>query len=84
MCVCLICAVGVVGVLIYRSPAGCYDCCVRCLGAVPYASLAATLLCYAGMALFCVSAHQALAYTEELVEMHFARNIQDYVVLASL
>ncbi|XP_031427261.1 proteolipid protein 1b isoform X1 [Clupea harengus] len=62
---------------------GCYDCCVRCLGAVPYASLAATLLCYAGMALFCVSAHQALAYTEELVEMHFARNIQDYVVLAS-
>ncbi|XP_030637900.1 proteolipid protein 1b [Chanos chanos] len=62
---------------------GCYDCCVRCMAAIPYASLVATLLCYAGTALFCACGHQALAYTETLVDMFFARNIQDYVVLAA-
>ncbi|XP_026853021.1 proteolipid protein 1b isoform X1 [Electrophorus electricus] len=61
---------------------GCYDCCVRCLGAVPYVSLAATLLCYAGLALFCAGGHQALAHTSTLVQMHFARSDQDYIVLA--
>ncbi|XP_036436261.1 proteolipid protein 1b isoform X1 [Colossoma macropomum] len=61
---------------------GCYDCCVRCLGAVPYASLAATLLCYAGVALFCAGGHQALTHTDTLVQMHFARTLQDYMVLA--
>ncbi|KAK7925580.1 hypothetical protein WMY93_007890 [Mugilogobius chulae] len=62
---------------------GCYDCCVRCIGAIPYPSLVATLLCYAGTALFCGAGHQALAHTEVLVETHFARNPQDYVVMDS-
>ncbi|XP_046906433.1 proteolipid protein 1b isoform X2 [Hypomesus transpacificus] len=62
---------------------GCYDCCVRCLGAVPYPSLVATLLCFTGVALFCGCGHEALAQTEVLVETHFARNIQDYAVMAS-
>uniref|UniRef100_A0A8D3E799 Proteolipid protein 1b n=1 Tax=Scophthalmus maximus TaxID=52904 RepID=A0A8D3E799_SCOMX len=45
---------------------GCYDCCVRCIGAVPYPSLVATLLLYAGMALFCGCGHEALTQTEVL------------------
>ncbi|NP_001118173.1 myelin proteolipid protein [Oncorhynchus mykiss] len=62
---------------------GCYDCCIRCLGAVPYPSLVSTLLCFTGMALFCGCGHEALAHTEVLVETYFVRNIQDYVILAS-
>ncbi|KAG8008082.1 Myelin proteolipid protein, partial [Nibea albiflora] len=62
---------------------GCYDCCIRCIGAVPYPSLVATLLCYAGMALFCGCGHEALTQTEVLVETYFARNVQDFVVMAS-
>ncbi|XP_065106594.1 proteolipid protein 1b isoform X1 [Paramisgurnus dabryanus] len=61
---------------------GCYDCCIRCLGAVPYASLLATLLCYIGVALFCGGGHEALSGTRTLVEIHFARELQDYTVLA--
>ncbi|XP_066515640.1 proteolipid protein 1b isoform X2 [Hoplias malabaricus] len=61
---------------------GCYDCCIRCLGAVPYASLAATLLCYVGVALFCGGAHQALTHTDTLVQIHFTRSLQDYQGLA--
>ncbi|XP_044079625.1 proteolipid protein 1b isoform X1 [Siniperca chuatsi] len=62
---------------------GCYDCCIRCIGAVPYPSLVATLLCYAGMAMFCGCGHEALTQTEVLVETYFARNVQDFVVMAS-
>ncbi|XP_007563175.1 proteolipid protein 1b isoform X1 [Poecilia latipinna] len=62
---------------------GCYDCCIRCIGAVPYPSLVATLLCYAGMALFCGCGHEALAQTEELVETYFARDPKDFEVMAS-
>lgn len=62
---------------------GCYDCCVRCIGAIPYPSLVATLLCYSGMAMFCGAGHEALAHTEVLVETHFARNPQDYEVMDS-
>uniref|UniRef100_H2URK8 Proteolipid protein 1b n=1 Tax=Takifugu rubripes TaxID=31033 RepID=H2URK8_TAKRU len=53
---------------------GCYDSCIRCIGAVPYPSLVATLLCYTGMALFCGCGHEALSQTEVLVETYFARN----------
>ncbi|XP_053474332.1 proteolipid protein 1b isoform X3 [Ictalurus furcatus] len=61
---------------------GCYDSCVRCLGAVPYITLSATLLCYAGVALFCAGAHEALTHTHTLVHTHFARAQQDFEVLA--
>lgn len=84
MCCVVICAVCAACVLIYYAPSGCYDCCIRCIGAVPYPSLVATLLCYAGMALFCGCGHEALTQTEVLVETYFARNVQDFVVMASL
>ncbi|KAG7283155.1 hypothetical protein CRUP_033101, partial [Coryphaenoides rupestris] len=61
---------------------GCYDCCMRCLGGVPYCSLVATLLCFSGIALFCGCGHQALTETERLIEAYFARNLQDYITLA--
>ncbi|XP_018592994.1 proteolipid protein 1a [Scleropages formosus] len=61
---------------------GCYDCCMRCLGGIPYTSLAATLLCFSGIALFCGCGHQALTETERLIETYFVRNLQDYITLA--
>eukprot|EP00064_Thunnus_orientalis_P000958 superscaffoldBa00000058_g959 len=61
---------------------GCYECCMRCLGGVPYCSLVATLLCFSGIALFCGCGHQALTETERLIETYFARNLQDYITLA--
>ncbi|KAL6479994.1 hypothetical protein MHYP_G00110270 [Metynnis hypsauchen] len=63
---------------------GCYKCCMRCLGGVPYISLVATLLCFSGIALFCGCGHQALTETERLIENYFARNLQDYITLAYL
>ncbi|XP_048840549.1 myelin proteolipid protein-like isoform X2 [Brienomyrus brachyistius] len=60
---------------------GCYDCCVRCLGGVPYVSLVATLLCFSGVALFCGCGHQALAGTETLIETYFSRNEADHATL---
>ncbi|XP_072519230.1 proteolipid protein 1a isoform X2 [Salminus brasiliensis] len=63
---------------------GCYECCMRCLGGVPYISLVATLLCFSGIALFCGCGHQALTETERLIENYFARNLQDYITLAYL
>ncbi|KAL0973765.1 hypothetical protein UPYG_G00210910 [Umbra pygmaea] len=63
---------------------GCYDCCMKCLGGVPYISLVATLLCFSGIALFCGCGHQALTETERLIETYFAHNLQDYSTLAYL
>uniref|UniRef100_A0A8C1FNH2 Proteolipid protein 1b n=2 Tax=Cyprinus carpio TaxID=7962 RepID=A0A8C1FNH2_CYPCA len=60
----------------------CYDCCIRCLGAVPYTSLLATLLCYTGVALFCGGGHEALTHTRTFIELYFARDVQDFIVLA--
>ncbi|XP_036380252.1 myelin proteolipid protein-like isoform X2 [Megalops cyprinoides] len=62
---------------------GCYDCCVRCLAGIPYASLVATLLCFLGVALFCGCGHVALSETEKLIETYFARNQQDYIILSN-
>lgn len=84
MCVCIVCAACAVCVLIYHSPTGCYDCCIRCLGAVPYTSLLATLLCYTGVALFCGGGHEALTHTHTFIELYFARDVQDFIVLADL
>ncbi|KAJ8015001.1 hypothetical protein DPEC_G00021610 [Dallia pectoralis] len=63
---------------------GCYDCCMKCLGGLPYISLVATLLCFSGIALFCGCGHQALTETERLIETYFTRNLHDYVTLAYL
>ncbi|CDQ94023.1 unnamed protein product [Oncorhynchus mykiss] len=67
-----------------RDNMGCYDCCMKCLGGVPYCSLVATLLCFSGIALFCGCGHQALTEMERLIERYFARNLQDYSTLAYL
>ncbi|XP_048883791.1 proteolipid protein 1a isoform X2 [Brienomyrus brachyistius] len=61
---------------------GCYNCCMRCLGGIPYTSLVGTLMCFSGVALFCGCGHQALTETERLIEDYFARNLQDYITLA--
>ncbi|KAA0709053.1 Myelin proteolipid protein [Triplophysa tibetana] len=63
---------------------GCYECCMRCLGGVPYISVAATLLCFSGIALFCGCGHQALTESERLIETYFTRDHQDYITLAYL
>ncbi|XP_058653877.1 proteolipid protein 1a isoform X3 [Onychostoma macrolepis] len=63
---------------------GCYECCMRCLGGVPYISLVATLLCFSGIALFCGCGHQALTESERLIETYFTRDHQDYITLAYL
>ncbi|TRZ02088.1 hypothetical protein DNTS_016502 [Danionella cerebrum] len=68
-------------VLIYRSPAG-HGCCLHCLAAVPFTSLLATLLCFAGVALFCAGGHEALAHTYSFIEVNFSRDVQDFVLLA--
>ncbi|XP_042625760.1 myelin proteolipid protein-like isoform X1 [Cyprinus carpio] len=62
----------------------CYECCMRCLGGVPYVSLLATLLCFSGIALFCGCGHQALTESERLIETYFTREHQDYITLAYL
>ena len=36
---------------------------MQCLRLVPWASLIATMLCWAGTALFCGAGHEALTYT---------------------
>ncbi|XP_061691539.1 myelin proteolipid protein-like isoform X1 [Syngnathoides biaculeatus] len=61
---------------------GCYECCMRCLGGIPYCSLVATLLCFSGIALFCGCGHQALTETERLIETYFTRSTEDYSTLA--
>nr|XP_002128797.1 neuronal membrane glycoprotein M6-a [Ciona intestinalis] len=40
---------------------GCFDSCLRCLSLVPWASLIAAVLCWAGTALFCGTAHEAVS-----------------------
>nr|XP_061783705.1 myelin proteolipid protein-like isoform X1 [Nerophis lumbriciformis] len=65
----------------FNADMGCYECCMRCLGGIPYCSLVATLLCFSGIALFCGCGHQALTESERLIEIYFTRNLQDYVTL---
>nr|XP_039254125.1 neuronal membrane glycoprotein M6-b-like [Styela clava]XP_039264955.1 neuronal membrane glycoprotein M6-b-like [Styela clava] len=38
----------------------CFESCVKCLGLVPWASLIALVICWAGTALFCGTGHEAL------------------------
>nr|XP_019601848.1 PREDICTED: neuronal membrane glycoprotein M6-b isoform X1 [Rhinolophus sinicus] len=67
------------------SPAmGCFECCIKCLGGVPYASLVATILCFSGVALFCGCGHVALAGTVAILEQHFSTNTSDHALLSEV
>lgn len=70
--------------LLSLSPffAGCFECCIKCLGGVPYASLVATILCFSGVALFCGCGHVALTGTLTMLENHFSRVTTDHATLA--
>ncbi|TMS11742.1 Neuronal membrane glycoprotein M6-b [Larimichthys crocea] len=61
---------------------GCFECCIKCLGGVPYASLVATILCFSGVALFCGCGHVALTSTLTMLENHFSRVSSDHATLA--
>ncbi|KAM9477528.1 glycoprotein M6Ab isoform 1-T1 [Clarias gariepinus] len=50
---------------------GCSDCCMKCLSGIPYASLIATVLLYAGVALFCGCGHEALSGTVTILQNYF-------------
>lgn len=64
------------------SSAGCFECCIKCLGGVPYASLVATILCFSGVALFCGCGHVALTGTLTMLENHFSRIASDHATLS--
>ncbi|KAG7271261.1 hypothetical protein CRUP_003492 [Coryphaenoides rupestris] len=61
---------------------GCFECCIKCLGGVPYASLVATILCFSGVALFCGCSHVALTGTLTMLESHFSRDLAHHATLA--
>ncbi|KAF4090810.1 hypothetical protein AMELA_G00055680 [Ameiurus melas] len=49
----------------------CSECCIKCLSGIPYASLIATILLYAGVALFCGCGHEALSGTVTILQNYF-------------
>ncbi|XP_072370206.1 glycoprotein M6Bb isoform X3 [Scyliorhinus torazame] len=63
---------------------GCFECCIKCLGGVPYASLLATILCFSGVALFCGCGHVALTKVESIVEMYFSNTLNDHALLTDV
>ncbi|TRY56490.1 hypothetical protein DNTS_008780 [Danionella cerebrum] len=67
-----------------RGKTGCFECCIKCLGGVPYASLVATILCFSGVALFCGCGHVALTGTVTMVENHFSRITSDHASLTDV
>uniref|UniRef100_A0A4X1VXW8 Neuronal membrane glycoprotein M6-a n=1 Tax=Sus scrofa TaxID=9823 RepID=A0A4X1VXW8_PIG len=54
-----------------QTQKGCFECCIKCLGGIPYASLIATILLYAGVALFCGCGHEALSGTVTILQTYF-------------
>ncbi|XP_072563046.1 glycoprotein M6Ab isoform X3 [Paramormyrops kingsleyae] len=54
-----------------QTQKGCFECCIKCLGGIPYASLIATILLYAGVALFCGCGHEALSGTVTILQSYF-------------
>uniref|UniRef100_A0A8C6C661 Uncharacterized protein n=1 Tax=Monodon monoceros TaxID=40151 RepID=A0A8C6C661_MONMO len=60
---------------------GCFECCIKCLGGVPYASLVATFLCFSGVALFCACGYVALEGTVVILEQHFSTNTSDNALI---
>lgn len=63
---------------------GCFECCIKCLGGVPYASLVATILCFSGVALFCGCGHVALTGTVTILETHFSKVTSDHTMLTDV
>ncbi|XP_076026032.1 glycoprotein M6Bb isoform X2 [Genypterus blacodes] len=63
---------------------GCFECCIKCLGGVPYASLVATILCFSGVALFCGCSHVALSGTLTILQSHFSKKATDHDTLAEI
>ncbi|XP_053310989.1 neuronal membrane glycoprotein M6-b isoform X2 [Spea bombifrons] len=63
---------------------GCFECCIKCLGGVPYASLVATILCFSGVALFCGCGHVALTGTVKILEEHFSTSPTDNALLTEV
>ncbi|XP_060793253.1 glycoprotein M6Bb isoform X2 [Neoarius graeffei] len=63
---------------------GCLDCCIKCLGGVPYASLLATILCFSGVALFCGCGHVALSGTLAILENNFYRTPSETAMLTDI
>ncbi|KAM8873286.1 neuronal membrane glycoprotein M6-b-like isoform 1-T1 [Synchiropus picturatus] len=64
-----------------QEEGGCCDCCIKCLGGLPYASLLATILCLTGLALMCSCGHIALTNTLALVENHFSTTKEHHISL---
>ncbi|KAM9821204.1 neuronal membrane glycoprotein M6-b-like [Neosynchiropus ocellatus] len=64
-----------------QEEGGCCDCCIKCLGGLPYASLLATILCLTGLALLCTCGHIALTNSLALVETHFSTDKDDHTSL---
>uniref|UniRef100_A0A3P9JUB8 Neuronal membrane glycoprotein M6-a n=1 Tax=Oryzias latipes TaxID=8090 RepID=A0A3P9JUB8_ORYLA len=54
-----------------QSQKGCKECCERCVGSLPWASLIATILLYMGVALFCGCGHEALSGTVNILQSYF-------------
>ncbi|XP_067297420.1 glycoprotein M6Ab isoform X3 [Pseudorasbora parva] len=54
-----------------QTQKGCSECCLKCLSGIPYASLIATILLYAGVALFCGCGHEALSGTVNILQTYF-------------
>ncbi|XP_051992801.1 neuronal membrane glycoprotein M6-a isoform X3 [Xyrauchen texanus] len=54
-----------------QTQKGCSECCLKCLSGIPYASLIATILLYAGVALFCGCGHEALSGTVTILQTYF-------------
>uniref|UniRef100_A0A3Q3L6R5 Neuronal membrane glycoprotein M6-a n=1 Tax=Mastacembelus armatus TaxID=205130 RepID=A0A3Q3L6R5_9TELE len=50
---------------------GCKECCERCVGSLPWASLIATIVLYMGVALFCGCGHEALSGTVTILQNYF-------------
>ncbi|KAK2083113.1 Neuronal membrane glycoprotein M6-b [Saguinus oedipus] len=69
---------------VFMDISSCFECCIKCLGGVPYASLVATILCFSGVALFCGCGHVALAGTVAILEQHFSTNASDHALLSEV
>ncbi|XP_035034276.1 neuronal membrane glycoprotein M6-a isoform X3 [Hippoglossus stenolepis] len=54
-----------------QNQKGCKECCERCVGSLPWASLIATILLYMGVALFCGCGHEALSGTVSILQNYF-------------
>lgn len=71
-------------VFFFSFSSGCFECCIKCLGGVPYASLVATILCFSGVALFCGCGHVALTGTVTILETHFSKVATDHAMLTDV